>query len=129
MKNKIDINEIIEEYQCSGCIYDCKPNITSIERCEKHHVGTMIYGIGTIFLGLHKGFNRIGNHNIKLEIYESYNYNFLNVPVWKYFDGKNTLVRGLRPRINEPFIHILIGNQLNNINCFEITDEILKTID
>jgi hypothetical protein len=60
-----NVKKAIEEYQCSGCMTgsntECfEPCSTGIG-CGKHYAGTMIFpGIGKIFLGLPKGFNRLG---------------------------------------------------------------------
>lgn len=131
---------IIEQYQCPGCINgddtSCfkKKDIKKDISCKKHSAGTMIFGIGPIFLGLPTGFNRLGfQNNLNICIYENTNNGFgdkLNVFVWKYLDSYgNTLVRGLSPRINSPFLHIYVGNHISNIDCIEITDDDLNEMD
>jgi hypothetical protein len=132
----------IEQYQCPGCISGM--DITCFEvnnnggiGCGKHHAGTMImHGIGNIFLGMPKGFNRVGEfRTLKPYIYETFEssdwkYNKFNVPVWKFLtnDG-HTLVRGIMPRRNEPFIHIFLENCIEKINCLEITQEEINEMD
>jgi hypothetical protein len=98
-----------------------------------------------------KGFNRLGPVDAKdfrLWIYESWEaatehrgkapgdltvtgpFDLFNVPVWKYLDEHgNTLVRGMCPRTNRPFLHIILGDHLDKIDCLEITDEDLKGMD
>jgi len=84
--------------------------------CERHCPGTSLSGCGKILLGMPKGFNRLGLCgktviNIFNIFPNGWEYTELNVPVWKYLDDKgNTLVRGLCPRVNSPFIHIYLEN-------------------
>lgn len=129
----------VEEYQCVGCSGDgfdvCfKSNFTGGIGCGSHVPGTFISGIGSIILGLPKGFHRLGIYEkLNLKIYEHFEdckfdddespvYNIFNVPVWKYLNEKqHTLVRGLTPRLNEPFIHIFLEDCREKINCIEIT--------
>ena len=134
--------KVVKEYQCSGCVngFDAscfESNENGGIGCGKHLPGTMILGIGTIFLGLPKGFNRVGKHEtLKPIIFESFKtwdwgkYDKFNIPVWKYLspDG-HTFVRGLIPRRNEPFIHIFLEDCMNEINCLEITQEDIDAMD
>ena len=81
-----------------------------------------------------KGFNRLGHQeNLKLIVFDCFdenNYNMFNIPVWKYLDEHgNTLVRGIMPRRNEPFLHIYIGNCIDKINCLEITKDDIDKMD
>ena len=139
------IKKAIEEYQCSGCISG--HNTECFEKCDtgcgcgKHYAGTMILpGIGKIFLGMPKGFNRLGKiEDLKPYIFESYEkfkevysggYNKFNIPVWKHLDKNgNTIIRGIQPRLNAPFIHVILGNCLAEISCFEITEDEIKEMD
>ena len=93
--------DFVKEYQCPGCIVGCfengcyKKEAFSVA-CEKHSAGTIIGGIGTIFLGMPKGFNRLGVcKNLKIRIYVDndemkntlYQYKEnpkYTIPVWKY---------------------------------------------
>lgn len=138
------IKKMIERYQCSGCIkgsdISCykKGNNESIE-CSKHVEGTKIYpNIGKIFLGLPKGFCQLGTcGETKITIFKSYEhslslwrYDMFNIPTWKYLDKHgNTLVRGLCPRINYPFLHIFMENQMAKITCLEITQKDIDEMD
>ena len=119
--------DIIEIYQCPGCVVgsdiECYEEGFNIE-CTKHITGTSISQIGTIFLGLPKGFNRKSVFkDMKINIFETFEtfekgwkYDKFNIPVWKYLDEhKNTIVRGLSPRINMPFIHIF--SKFFNFTC------------
>jgi hypothetical protein len=132
------IKDAIEKYQCSGCVcgsdVSCyKPSET--EACGKHVVGTAVTGIGKIFLGMPKGFNRLGPAetmaiNIFKSISDGWKFDFLNIPVWKYLDSNgNTIVRGISPRINSPFLHVFLGDCMDNIDCAEITNDDLDGMD
>lgn len=127
------MKELVEMYQCPGCVcgsdYSCYAKGGS-QACEKHVVGTMIMGLGKIALGFPKGFNRVGV-GVQIGIFTDVpKYNALNVPVWKRLDENgNTLVRGLSPRINNTFLHVYQGDVLAKIDCFEVTDDFLATID
>ncbi len=95
--------EVINTIQCPGCA--CGVNTTECDSfkfereegfysCDNHCPGTMISGIGTIFLGLPHGFN----HTIKMEVsygkvvrlpyirlwneMPSQTWNRLNIPLW-----------------------------------------------
>lgn len=56
--------ESVKEYQCPGCaggVYpECFQKSPMGVGCVKHCPGTMSPGIGTFFLGLPKGFCRLG---------------------------------------------------------------------
>jgi len=132
----------IEEYQCPGCIVggdiSCfEANSKGGVGCGKHHAGTIIFpGIGNIFLGMPKGFNRLGEYiKLKPAIYDTFEssdwkYDMWNIPVWKHLskDG-HTFVRGIMPRRNEPFIHVFLENCIDKINCLEISQDDIDYMD
>ena len=136
------IKKAIENYQCSGCV--CGSDISCFEKvetgigCGKQIAGTTILpGVGKIFLGMPKGFNRLGEyHKMKIQIYDTYencewkpNDQF-NIAVWKHLDENgNTIIRGIMPRRNEPFIHIFLENCMDKIECKEITKEDIEGMD
>lgn len=137
---KEEIKKAVENYQCPGCVWGS--DISCYEycsekgvECQKHAAGTTISPIGRVFLGMPKGFNRLGVcDETEISIFEkfedSWGYDKFNVPVWKYLDDNgNTLVRGLCPRVNYPFIHIFIGNVLSKIDCMEITRQDIDKMD
>lgn len=139
-KMKEKVKKAIEEYQCSGCISG--HNIECFEKCDtgigcgKHYAGTHIMPmVGKIFLGLPKGFNRLGKtDDMKPYIFNDLNgcgkYDKFNIPVWKHLDKNgNTIVRGLKPRLNTPFIHIILKDSLSEIDCLEITNKDLEEMD
>lgn len=143
MDKKVSV--AIERYQCSGCIsgsdVSCfKENEAGGIGCGEHFSGTMISGIGKVFLGLPKGFNRLGHFdNMKPTIFKSFKdfresgwgeYDNFNRPVWKHLDKNgNTLVRGLMPRRNEPFLHIFLENCISQIHCVEISKDEIDEMD
>jgi hypothetical protein len=135
------LKKAIEEYQCSGCISghntECFEACDTGCGCGKHYAGTHIMPmVGKIFLGLPKGFNRLGRNNDDMHPYifndlkDWGEYNKFNIPVWKHLDKNgNTLVRGLQPRLNTPFIHVILKDSISEINCLEITADDLKDMD
>ena len=132
-----NIENAILEYQCSGCIGanvdECYTKGT-FEECSGHVAGTYISGVGKIFLGMPKGFNRLGNNeNIKIYIFENIEneqYDKFNVPVWKHLNkAGHTIVRGIQPRLNYSFIHIFLEDCLDKIDCINITDDDILNMD
>lgn len=131
--------EAVQEYQCPGCVNGPYPDcyITSKSlACHAHCAGTIISnGVGHIFLGLPKGFCRLGPcKNTKIHIFESigkeWEYDKFNIPIWKHLDKhRNTIVRGMCPRLNEPWIHIFLGNFLQAIECHEVTSKDIEEMD
>ena len=132
----------IEKYQCSGCVVggdiSCfVKNENGGIGCGKHHAGTMIFpGVGNIFLGMPRGFNRLGEYTkMKPCIFDTFKssdwkYDTWNIPVWKYLSKEgHTFVRGIMPRRNDPFVHVFLENCLDKINCLEITQEDVNGMD
>jgi hypothetical protein len=138
------ILEAIEEYQCSGCIggpalscLEVSSN-DSCQSCTNHMPGTIDSLGRKIFLGMPKGFNIVGPISSSVQIifiYENFQqidfrYDKLNIPIWKYLnENGHTFVRGLSPRINTPFLHIILEDCIDKIDCLEISNEFLKHID
>jgi len=94
--------------------------------------------VGKFFLGMPKGFNRIGDSDTKINIFPNqtaqiklWGYCKFNIPVWKYKNDKgHVFIRGLCPRINMPFLHIILDcPDFDKINCIEITDKDLDEMD
>lgn len=126
----------VKEYQCVGCVggdpgcYKAGDNLA----CVNHCAGTMANGIGRFFLGLPKGFCRLGDGKPKIYIFKTlkkgWGYNKFNVPVWKHLDEHgNTIVRGMCPRINDTWIHIFLGDYIKDIDCLEITQKDMDEMD
>jgi len=138
---KVEFKNAIEEYQCSGCMIggdvSCfKENNTGGIGCGKHTAGTVIIPIGTILLGMPKGFNRIGQYtDLKPNIYETFEssdwtYDKWNIPTWKFLSPEgHTFVRGISPRTNKPWIHVFLENCISKINCLEITQSDIDFMD
>lgn len=133
-----ETKKTVEEYQCPGCIngsdISCYNHYGIGIECNRHTPGTYISPIGKVFLGLPKGFNRLGLCKTKINIFkklsDGWGYDIFNIPVWKYKDKNvNVIVRGISPRINSPWIHIFLEDCTEKINCLEITDETLKEMD
>jgi hypothetical protein len=140
MKEKL--KNVIEEYQCSGCINGCgikcfESNGNGGIGCGKHMAGTFVMQIGKIFLGMPRGFNRLGVQAelvpLIFETFESFDwgqYDKWNVPTWKYLSKEgHTFVRGIVPRKNEPFLHIFLENCIDKIDCLEINQEDVDYMD
>lgn len=147
---KENIKNGIEEYQCPGCItgsnIECGEYVKRdwSESCGKHFAATSIGMSIKIFLGMPTGFNRTGTAmgediKLKLDIFESFDtvwdksgepYDKYNIPVWKHLNEKgHTLVRGLSPRNNAPFLHVILEDCMDKIECFEVTQELMNEMD
>ena len=130
--------DFVETYQCPGCVVgsgiECFGTGEGIE-CGKHVCGTLISNAGHIFLGMPTGFSRLGPaKTMKIhgftKLSDGWGFSKFNVPVWKFKDEHgNTLVRGISPRINSPFLHIFLGDHLSEIDCLEITREDVEFMD
>ena len=129
------MNNAVKKYQCPGCLFDgsCFESSDSLA-CNKHNPATYILSIGKVFLGLPKGFNRLGScEDTKIYIFEKFEdgwgYDKFNIPVWKHLDDGDTIVRGISPRINETWIHIFLEDCISEINCLEITNQDINKMD
>ena len=129
----------IEEYQCSGCVCgndtECYEQSDNNIGCNKHCAGTTLMPGGRIFLGMPKGFNKVGprGNELKIQIFDKYDdmweMDYLNVPIWKHLDKNgNTIIKGLSPRIMYPFLFVILENCLDKITCHELTKENLALI-
>ena len=136
------IKNAIESYQCPGCAcgsgIECfKPDVKNKGiGCGKHVAGTVIRPIvGRVFLGLPNGFNRIGDSKMSITMFETFEssnwiYDMCNIPVWKHVNNEeHTLVRGISPRTNRPFLHIFLENCIEKIDCREITEYDINKMD
>lgn len=150
----MDIDTAVKTYQCQGCVNGshpfCYKKDTMGSGCSAHCPGTIMLGVGHLFLGMEKGFNRIGpiqDGQMHIQIFTDAKekivapnqcsaftskglYDNFNVPVWKYLDEHgNTLVRGLRPRLNVPFLHVFLWNALSEVHCLEVTRSMMDAMD
>jgi hypothetical protein len=144
------VQTAIERYQCSGCASGCDIKCGKFakrdwsESCSEHFPGTSIGLFIKIFLGMPTGFNRTGTSMgekvpLCLDIFKSFDeiwgkdgkpYDHFNIPVWKHLnDDGHTLVRGLSPRNNAPFLHVILEDCMDRIDCFEVTKELMEEMD
>jgi hypothetical protein len=131
--------EAVQEYQCPGCsggpFPQCYIKGGPGIGCSNHHPGTMLFPGGTIFLGMPKGFNRVGNTEmLHLYIFPDFDstetLDMFNIAVWKYRDPHgNTLVRGLRPRLNQPFLWVILDDCMDQFHCVEILQDDIDRMD
>lgn len=135
-----NVKKAVEEYQCTGCMNGsdttCFKGDDMGSGCGSHYSGTMVLGgIGKLFLGLPKGFNRLGEQkDLRPKIYQTMDeyggYNMWNVPTWKHKNKLgHTLVRGMMPRLNQPFLHIFLEDCLDKVDCYEVTAEDINSMD
>lgn len=122
----------VQEYQCVGCVNGPFP--TCYKRgqqgveCSAHVAGTRIAGLGRIWLGLPKGFCRLGpNEHSRVWMHDTLTdeqFDMWNRPVWKHLNANgHTLVRVFVPRLNDSQVYIFLENCLDRIDCMEITAE------
>lgn len=138
---KKEIEEAIKEYQCAGCISGPYPSCFEKDDdagvgCNKHHSGsTIMPDVGKIFLGMPKGFNRLGpQKDMQVLIFKDqeqqekqWKYDKLNTPIWKYQnDKKHIFIRGYIPRLNMGFVHVILKGNYDKYQCEEID---IKEID
>jgi hypothetical protein len=135
------IIDAVEEYQCPGCVgggpkATCylAPSDCLGHACDSHVPGTTILpGGGRIFLGMPKGFNKIGpvddvwygkrrpfifkTLQEKNELWGEYDY--YNVPAWKYRNKNgHTLIRVFMPRLNNGELHIILEDCMDRVVGF-----------
>lgn len=142
------IEEMIEEFQCSGCVagpdpkscdtYELKEVTGGGFHCAGHVPGTNLGGPGgmlRIYLGIPKGFSRVPLlpegmlNNITLfseDCEDEQCYDVLNIPVWKKeLDNRCTCIKVCQPRTNMMRLH-LINKPMSEIegieNALEIGD-------
>jgi hypothetical protein len=132
----------IQEYQCTGCFTGPFPHCYKKSEkgegigCADHQPATIMGPAGLIFLGMPRGFCRLGGINAKLRLHifptfkEGWGYGIWNVPVWKYLSpAGHTMVRGLSPRNNFPFLHVYLEDCRDQINCLEVTQADVDYMD
>ena len=129
------MNNAVKEYQCPGCVCsdgDCYKNDGDGVGCSRHSIGTLMPGLGGVFLGMPIGFNRVGPSGKfhKIRIYsdtasrlKKWGFDKFNVPVWKMLYNGHTLIRGISPRTSMPFTIIVLEDCRDQVDCLEITVE------
>lgn len=139
---------MVREYQCSGCVVGSDPKTcgsfelqeekNDFYRCIQHVSGTRVYPGGNIYLGLPKGFNKVGavhpdyksKTHIRIHPEDSVlPWDRLNVAVWGMEQDGTLFVRTYCPRVNDAFIDILPGRTMavlpeGVIDVGEFIDEI-----
>ena len=142
--------EMIEKFQCPGCISGSNTTCGSCKceeidniffNCAAHYPGTREIGIGQLYLGLPKGFNKVGpiyfseidirKNNIRLFSNASniLSYDNLNIPVWAMEEDGYLFVRVFLPRRGETYVDIIKGGKREKIcpqalNVADFIDEI-----
>ncbi len=122
--------QMIEEFQCPGCVCGAGVDSGCYEpdgdqfTCDRHCAGTLVSHIGTINLGLPKGFNRLGPLDQRvagntIRLYESVEtmpqYNEFNVPVWGMERDGYLFVRCYMPRVNQTYVDVIKGGTIANL--------------
>ncbi len=138
----MNTEEAVKEYQCPGCVNGPYVGCFKVKNvgvgCGSHCAGTAVSSIGAIFLGLPKGFNRKGDSKMMdvtifktyMEASNGWGYDWLNIAVWKYLDERgNTIVRGMSPRINYSWVHVILGDCRAKFGCYEVTEANINMID
>ncbi len=143
--------EMIEEFQCPGCVCGSDTLCGNFEiinkdtnRCENHVLGTMIGFGNSVALGLPCGFNKPGiahdnsgkepptaRNTMDIRFWLKGNYpewNHLNVAVWALEKEGFLFVRTFAPRINICWVDVIQGGGLklvpNAIDVSTFIDEI-----
>lgn len=124
---------MIQEFQCPGCGLggpdpkECSSFLLEEDlwqekvpnfHCKNHSAGTFMGRVGYIYLGLPKGFNKVGciqpqfklvkrSNNIYLFLEQVPKYNNCNVPVWAMIKDGYLFVRVYMPRINSSIIQVI----------------------
>lgn len=135
----------IETYQCPGCVVgsdtSCGEYRDEGNGCKAHCPGTIL-GSGFVFLGLPKGFCRVGHVDMKVKakvrVFETFEkakevfgYDRFNVPVWAHLDKRgNTIVRLFQPRLAYSEIHVILEDCMDRLKAVHvITAEELEDMD
>lgn len=125
MTTKIQ-GEMIEEFQCPGCVAGSYPKCLELYDdgkcfyCKRHVLGTCRLGIGSWALGLPKGFCRPGKdtehihfNKIPLRLWESPEkipvWDTFNIACWALEQEGYLFVRTYMPRINQGMTDVIRG--------------------
>lgn len=124
--------KMVQEFQCSGCTCGSSPEDDCFELktipncgscCKKHSAGTFVLGAGRVYLGMPKGFNKVGLdqvgnervHAIRLHYETKPKFDHLNVPVWAMKQDGYLFVRTYCPRINQTYIDVIKGGKMSDV--------------
>lgn len=136
--------QMIEEFQCPGCMHgpdtkDCaqfKPERDgSMAQCIGHVPATAVFpAVGRIVLGLPKGFNRVGSQTPGpfVRCWEAaadcVQWNKFNLATWAMESDGHLFVRTYMPRINLSVVDVIRGGTValcpGAVNVGEFVDEI-----
>lgn len=129
----MNVTEIIEKFVCPGCINgsdtqcgNYKPSDHYGHMCDVHVLGTRMTGIGHLALGLPKGFNRSGwepyteksNNTMYIRCWPKNSkftqmWDKFNVAVWALEQDGCLFVRTYSPRVNQTYVDIIDGGNLD----------------
>lgn len=115
--------EMVEKFQCPGCVAgsDTGCGIYKFDademKCSSHVLGTIISRVGSIALGLPKGFCRpgFGKNKIDVRLWTTGTqpaWDHLNVPVWAMEQDGFLFVRTFAPRINMTWVDVIEGGNI-----------------
>lgn len=140
--------EAITEYQCPGCVAGPEPHtcpsfkLSMSTGCKGHAPGTMMLGVGTLFLGMPRGFDRVGpsgTEYVNLDVCASAEEvvdllkqkHPFSLAVWKHLDKHgNTLLRCYSPRTNVGWPVVILGDCMDKFpDAIEITAEQVEGMD
>lgn len=124
--------EMIKEFQCPGCgcggpdPKECSAftlqedtwiNGAKWSICQEQSPGTVIAGLGPIYLGMPKGFSRMGHTQNFLNTDESPTriylfedmptYDKFNIATWAMIKNGYLFVRVYSPRVNLTYTHVI----------------------
>lgn len=137
----MEFEKDIKKLQCVGCVQgsfpECYIKSNKGIGCASHASGTVVFPIGKIFLGMPKGFCRLGvNQDLKMFIFKDaeqqkteWPYGTFDMPVWKYLYGKYILIRGFQPRINCGFLHVILNGNISDYEGYRVTKKDIEYMD
>ncbi len=118
------VRRLVEKFQCPGCVVGSDTSCGSFavnERaaaCLAHVAGTVGFPGGTFYLGLPKGFCKVGalpegwTNNIRFWIADTApEWNTCNVAVWAMEQDGFLFVRTYMPRLNLGYIDVIEGGE------------------
>jgi len=146
--------EMVEEFQCPGCVCGSDTGCGKFDlyegdgwvRCAGQVPGTSMVGVGSFYLGMPRGFNRVGmrseaayrrcdthpDRSTNIRLFPSAEIRFFwdkfNIAVWAMEKGGYLFVRTYSPRINDAKIDVIKGGTMalvpGAIDVGEFVDEI-----
>ena len=126
--------KMIEDFQCPGCVHGCDITCERFKfdkgewgfHCCNHTPGTVIIPVvGTVYLGLPKGFNRVNpidRQSTKIRLHtnaKGFKPDKFNIAVWAIEKDGYSFVRIYCPRIDMSWINIHKAT-LKQLNCEQL---------